>query len=362
MLKNIFIFLIFISTIVQAVPKEENITEYRIQQLEENIAVLKIQNENLLKSTYKLESQIEILDNKYKEEKENYKNLLTNNESIYNNQLTAFNLILFLVGAILVFISIVGYNNIKKKIDSKVEEKINEKANKKIEELETLTKRHDKLVCEHENILETLKQKSPNNLTQEDIKILDKISKQLENKKDKTNEDWFFIGLEYQNKNENTKAIKAYEKAIQINQNDTNSYYNLGCAYAKLGEFEKAISAYNSVISLEPTETKAYINLIEVCIISNLDIDNKLITKYKELIGSNQSELAKLEMLEVFKDVRNMDYRTKLDKWKSKYENKELLHWSFDELDIWYNKEKDIQIKESLNTLLIYFKKEDNKS
>ena len=68
-----------------------------------------------MKANFKLESQIQTLENKYKEEKENYKSLLANNESIYSNQLTYFNLTLFLVGAILVFISIYGWNEITKK-------------------------------------------------------------------------------------------------------------------------------------------------------------------------------------------------------------------------------------------------------
>lgn len=261
MLKNIFIFLIFISTLVQAVPTEENITEYRIKQLEENIAVLKIQNEDLLKNTYKLESQIEILDNKYKEEKENYKNLLANNESIYYNQLTAFNLILFLVGAILVFISIVGYNNIKKKIDSIVEEKINEKANEKIEELEVLTKRHDKIVCEHENILENLKSKSPENLTDIDKKMLDEKVKELLLKENKSDEEWSLIGLEYLQKSLFEDAVNAYQQAIKLNPENSTYYANLGYSLNELKRFTEAIDYLKKAIELNPNSDMAHNNL-----------------------------------------------------------------------------------------------------
>jgi tetratricopeptide (TPR) repeat protein len=44
----------------------------------------------------------------------------------------------------------------------------------------------------------------------------------------------------------------AYEKAIEINPDNYETYNNMGGAYVGLSEFEKAIEAFKKAIEIEP--------------------------------------------------------------------------------------------------------------
>jgi tetratricopeptide (TPR) repeat protein len=43
-------------------------------------------------------------------------------------------------------------------------------------------------------------------------------------------------------------AIKAYKKAIGINSDKDEAYYNMGGVYTMLNKFEKAIKAYKEAL------------------------------------------------------------------------------------------------------------------
>ena len=60
---------------------------------------------------------------------------------------------------------------------------------------------------------------------------------------------------------ESQKAISCYEKAIQINPNFANAYYNLGTILNELGESQKAISCYEKAIQINPNYIDAHNNL-----------------------------------------------------------------------------------------------------
>ena len=54
------------------------------------------------------------------------------------------------------------------------------------------------------------------------------------------------------------RTIKNYKKAIEINPNYANAYYNRGNAYYKLGDFCSAIKDFDKVIELAPQDADAY--------------------------------------------------------------------------------------------------------
>lgn len=56
------------------------------------------------------------------------------------------------------------------------------------------------------------------------------------------------------------KAIKEYNKAIEFNPNDDESYYNRGEAYKSLRQYEFAIQDYTKSIELNPDSRYAYKN------------------------------------------------------------------------------------------------------
>jgi tetratricopeptide (TPR) repeat protein len=47
------------------------------------------------------------------------------------------------------------------------------------------------------------------------------------------------------------EAVKAYKKAIGINSDKDEAYYNMGGVYTMLNKFEKAIKAYNLMACLK---------------------------------------------------------------------------------------------------------------
>ena len=56
------------------------------------------------------------------------------------------------------------------------------------------------------------------------------------------------------------KAIADYTKAIELNQNFAESYYNRGLVYDDLKNYDAAIADYNQAIKLNPNDAKAYNN------------------------------------------------------------------------------------------------------
>ncbi len=269
MFKKLTLILLFISTLLFAENKISNdVLEYRIKQLEKKYFLLQVQYENNIKDKIKLESQIEILKNKNLEEKENYKNLLANNENLYSSQLNTFNIILVLIGALFFFLSFFGYLNIKKKIESTIDNKIDNKANQKIQEIEELkvalnsiTELYENVLHEYEQELEKIKEKSPDNFTEQDKKTLDSKVQKLINKKDKTDDDWYLIGLEYTNKGHYEKAIKAYLNSNNIKPLQENVLINLAHSYNRIGEYDSAIHWLNKAKDLYPNNELIYENL-----------------------------------------------------------------------------------------------------
>jgi tetratricopeptide (TPR) repeat protein len=56
------------------------------------------------------------------------------------------------------------------------------------------------------------------------------------------------------------EAIECYSKAIQLNPNYANAYYNKGLALYNIGQTEAAIEYYDSVLKLQPNYAQAHYN------------------------------------------------------------------------------------------------------
>ena len=57
------------------------------------------------------------------------------------------------------------------------------------------------------------------------------------------------------------KSIRVYEKAININPNDTAAHNNLGLIYLKSGKHKEAIKHYMKALKLQPNDAMAYYSL-----------------------------------------------------------------------------------------------------
>ena len=55
-----------------------------------------------------------------------------------------------------------------------------------------------------------------------------------------------------------TKAIKHYDKVIELNNTYTNAYISKGSSYLDLSEYEKAILNFTKAIKIDPNNEEAY--------------------------------------------------------------------------------------------------------
>ena len=76
----------------------------------------------------------------------------------------------------------------------------------------------------------------------------------------KTTLEWIDEGIQLSNEGKYEEAIEAYDKAIEINPQDTNAWYNKGNDLCNLGKYEEALNAYDKVIEINPQDVDAWNN------------------------------------------------------------------------------------------------------
>ncbi|MEK6725118.1 MAG: tetratricopeptide repeat protein [Deltaproteobacteria bacterium] len=72
--------------------------------------------------------------------------------------------------------------------------------------------------------------------------------------------EWFDKGYQHSLANEHDDEIESYTKAIALNPNIVQAYYNRGIAYDDKGQYDRAIEDYNKAIALNPIFAYAYVN------------------------------------------------------------------------------------------------------
>ena len=72
--------------------------------------------------------------------------------------------------------------------------------------------------------------------------------------------DYFSLGLTYQQRGEYKKAIEYYDQVIAINHQDADAYNNRGVAKADSGSHKEAIQDYGKAIEINPQYANAYNN------------------------------------------------------------------------------------------------------
>ena len=77
---------------------------------------------------------------------------------------------------------------------------------------------------------------------------------------DYTAEDHFYLGLRFQQQGELEKVIDHYDKAIELNPQFAEAYYNRGNAKRVSDDHQGAITNYNKAIELNPQDAEAYNN------------------------------------------------------------------------------------------------------
>ena len=68
-------------------------------------------------------------------------------------------------------------------------------------------------------------------------------------------------GASYTGLKQFDNAIKSYKKAIKINPDFAEAYYNMAIAQKVIGEFEEAIKNYKKALKIKPDYFEAHYNL-----------------------------------------------------------------------------------------------------
>jgi tetratricopeptide (TPR) repeat protein len=95
----------------------------------------------------------------------------------------------------------------------------------------------------------------------------------------------WFLGFAYSGRDEDDKAIAAYEKAIQIDKDFAVVYNNLGYAYYEKGDYGKAEEAFKNYIRLVPSEANPYDSLADLY--TKMGRHEDAIKNYKKAVESN---------------------------------------------------------------------------
>ena len=72
---------------------------------------------------------------------------------------------------------------------------------------------------------------------------------------------YYNMGIDYHNLENYTQAISCYQKAVSIDPSDAFAYSSMGFAYARLENYTQAISCFQRAISIDPNLTGTYNNM-----------------------------------------------------------------------------------------------------
>ncbi len=64
---------------------------------------------------------------------------------------------------------------------------------------------------------------------------------------------WVNMGILHSKRGDVTTAAKAFENALEIDQNNARGHYNLGAAYDQMDKYEEAIQEYKRALTLDPS-------------------------------------------------------------------------------------------------------------
>lgn len=113
------------------------------------------------------------------------------------------------------------------------------------------------------------------------------------------------LGVLFYQIGENSLAIEYIKKAITINSNYTDSYYNLALAYEAKSLIDEAIKCYEKVIELNPTHLISYNSLGNIY--EQKENFDKAIEYYKKVIGLSPNFKTYNNLGNIYKELRDFN-------------------------------------------------------
>jgi tetratricopeptide (TPR) repeat protein len=385
MIKLFLLLFILLSVLNGSNKDSTKLTEHRLNQIEKELVKIQKENQKLIINNTNLINTVADLKNQNTQQYKFYQNTIELNEKTHNNVLDKiFWFTTIFTGFWVFLIAIVGWmlkspfiswlnNKIEKQIEYKVEEdgikkllqdtkqQIVEEATKEMGEK---LKEYEKQFEEHaEQIrkLEEFRSKDFKQMTDQQKREFESIVEELRGKKDKSDKEWFYIGLEEQNKSQNEEAIKAYEIAVKKGFSDIALHNNLAIAYMENNEVDKAEENYKKSIALKSSNFKAYGNLLELQLIKNNEFEKSIVDAVIENFSLKEEHYLKYLMLDILREIKHGVFsKEKILTWAEDNKSLSLDVWYFDDLSKWIDTEENEVIKNNLLYALSIFKEHKN--
>jgi len=102
---------------------------------------------------------------------------------------------------------------------------------------------------------------------------------------------WTQLGHVYFDTNNPPKAIRAYEKSLELRPNDPNVLTDLGVMYRRSGQPEKALEAFDRAMGIDPGHEQSRFNK---GIVLRYDMNDRdaAIKAWEELLKVNPNAMA----------------------------------------------------------------------
>jgi len=135
-----------------------------------------------------------------------------------------------------------------------------------------------------------------------------------------TAEEYFRQGCDYFEQEKFSQAVKAFEKAIELDPDNATYYYNLGAVYSNLGKYKEALRHFEKAVELKPegqagklakeliTEIKNYLQETEP---QKSEESKNPLQKQKNVNNANTDDLTRLSYEDLQKkwDALNVHYK-----------------------------------------------------
>ena len=168
------------------------------------------------------------------------------------------------------------------------------------------------------------------------------------------------------------EAIKVYDSVIEkfdkseneaILETVAQALFNKGVRLGTLEKSEEEIKVYDSVIEkFDKSENKdilkqvssAWINKIEWQILLNKELDTDTKSAI-EKFSINTQFIMKFEMLNIINNAKVSNQDKQINNWKEKYKDTKLENFGFDELKVWNEEIKNMEVKHRINHYIDIF-------
>ncbi len=122
---------------------------------------------------------------------------------------------------------------------------------------------------------ETAVTKQQSNMSEQQIQAIAHLEQEVTGNPDRF-QAWTQLGNLYYDTGQYPKAVKAYEKSLELHSGNANIWTDLGVMYRRTNQPEKAIEAFDKAISMDPSHEISRLNKGIVLMYDLDDVDGAI--------------------------------------------------------------------------------------